>query len=189
MHNVVDILERLFSYYNVTNVAELSLKINTSQATISSWKTRNSLNAIKKRCRELGIYDEIFHNETLTNEDMFNQRFEKIEDLFLDDTKFRLKEKMKKYTDDSFIDWLNKLIPKKILTTTLRQLAENKENYDMFNSKHSLLERIQTLELSFINKKNKHQISDYIKNNLSKIECYVLIQEHEEIMNYKGFWK
>lgn len=60
MENVEDILEKLFEYYKVGNAAELSEKIETSQKTISNWKIRNSINAIKKKCRELGIYNEIF---------------------------------------------------------------------------------------------------------------------------------
>ena len=60
VENVEDILEKLFEYYNVGNAAELSEKIETSQKTISNWKIRNSINAIKKKCRELGIYNEIF---------------------------------------------------------------------------------------------------------------------------------
>ena len=60
MENVEHILEKLFEYYNVVNAAELSEKINTSQKTISNWKVRNSIGAVKKKCRELGIYNEIF---------------------------------------------------------------------------------------------------------------------------------
>ena len=30
------------------------------QSSISSWKIRNSISAIRKKCRELGIYKEIF---------------------------------------------------------------------------------------------------------------------------------
>jgi hypothetical protein len=64
MENTVEnaefIIERLLEFYKVSNVAELSHIINTSQKTISNWKIRNSINAIKKRCRELGIYNEIF---------------------------------------------------------------------------------------------------------------------------------
>jgi hypothetical protein len=58
--NIEDIFEKLFSFYQVSSVAELSPKINTSQKTISNWKVRSSVNAIKKKCRELKIYDEIF---------------------------------------------------------------------------------------------------------------------------------
>jgi len=60
VENAEFLIEKLLNFYKVSNVAELSTKINTSQKTISNWKIRNSINAIKKRCRELGIYDEIF---------------------------------------------------------------------------------------------------------------------------------
>ena len=60
MENVEDILERLFLFYKVASVAELSKQINTSQKTISNWKIRNSISALKKRFRELGSYNEIF---------------------------------------------------------------------------------------------------------------------------------
>jgi hypothetical protein len=36
--------------------------MDISQQTISAWKSRNSINAIKKKCRELGIFDKIFHD-------------------------------------------------------------------------------------------------------------------------------
>ena len=31
-----------------------------SESTVSKWRQRESINAIKKKCRELGIYNEIF---------------------------------------------------------------------------------------------------------------------------------
>lgn len=189
MNHTEDLIYKLYDFFGVNNNILLAEKMGTTQQTISNWKTRDSIRAVAKKCKELGIYEQIFNSSTQTNEKDINNRFDNIENLFLDDTKFRLKDKLKRYTDESFIDWMNKMIPKKILITTLKQLSENKEEYNMLNSKHSLLERIQTLELSFINEKNRHQISNYIKNHLSKIECYILIQEHEEIMNYKGFWK
>jgi len=54
------LLFKLFKYYDVYSNNELSLKINTPAGTISKWKQRNSIGAIKKKCRELGIYDDIF---------------------------------------------------------------------------------------------------------------------------------
>ena len=74
MENIVEnaefLIEKLLNFYKVSNVAELSTKINTSQKTISNWKIRNSVNAIKKRCRELGIYNEIFGdlNSSINNQ-------------------------------------------------------------------------------------------------------------------------
>ena len=79
MENTVEnaefIIERLLEFYKVSNVAELSHIINTSQKTISNWKIRNSINAIKKRCRELGIYHEIFGDLNSTINTFHNTNF------------------------------------------------------------------------------------------------------------------
>ena len=70
MENIVEnaefLIEKLLNFYKVSNVAQLSTKIKTSQKTISNWKIRNSINAIKKKCRELGIYNEIFGDSFTT---------------------------------------------------------------------------------------------------------------------------
>ena len=55
-------LEELLNFFNVSNLSELANKMNTSPQNISKWKQRNSVSAIKKKCRELGIYNEIFGN-------------------------------------------------------------------------------------------------------------------------------
>ena len=52
--------ERLFNYYKVSTIRDLAEKLNMSESTVSKWKQRDSLNAIKKKCRELEIYSEIF---------------------------------------------------------------------------------------------------------------------------------
>ncbi len=53
-------VEKLLNHYNVSTISELAQILDTKQTSISSWRTRNSVNAIKKKCRELGIYNEIF---------------------------------------------------------------------------------------------------------------------------------
>jgi predicted DNA-binding protein YlxM (UPF0122 family) len=58
--NAQELIERLMSYYNVFSMQELADKIGISQPAISKWKKTNSVLAIKKKCRELGIYNEIF---------------------------------------------------------------------------------------------------------------------------------
>jgi uncharacterized protein YjcR len=55
-----DIIYELYRYFQVNNNIDLAEKLKISQQTISNWKSRNSLSAIKKKCRELGIYSEIF---------------------------------------------------------------------------------------------------------------------------------
>ena len=55
-----DLIYKLYSFFDVKNKLELENKLETTAQTISNWKSRNSVNAIKKKCRELGIYNEIF---------------------------------------------------------------------------------------------------------------------------------
>ena len=58
--NINDIIDKLFDFYKVTSLVELSAKLNISQPALSQWKSRNAINAVKKKCRELNIYNEIF---------------------------------------------------------------------------------------------------------------------------------
>jgi len=60
--------ERVLSFYNVSTLKDLSDITNIPISTMSSIKQRNSITALKKKCRELGIYSEIFednHNDKL----------------------------------------------------------------------------------------------------------------------------
>ena len=61
------VFDRLFDYYCINSLQELALKLGVSQPAISQWKTRNAISAVKKRCRELGIYNEIFGDLTHNN--------------------------------------------------------------------------------------------------------------------------
>ena len=63
MKKAEDYINDLLDYYNVQDNILLSVQLGVAQQTVSNWKTRNSVNAIKKKCRELGIYDEIFKDE------------------------------------------------------------------------------------------------------------------------------
>ena len=67
--NADNLIDLLFIHFNVTTMADLAMHISVSQQTISKWKQRNSINAIKKKCIELGIYNEIFgdfnHNSNI----------------------------------------------------------------------------------------------------------------------------
>ncbi len=47
-------------FYNVFTISELSNIIGVSQPSISGWKKHNYVKAIANKCKELGIYNEIF---------------------------------------------------------------------------------------------------------------------------------
>ena len=70
------IIDRLFDYFEVTSIQDLAEKMNVSQPTISKWKTRNAISAIKKRCRELGIYNEIFVINDFTSSPGYNYDYD-----------------------------------------------------------------------------------------------------------------
>ncbi|WP_066351674.1 hypothetical protein [Aliarcobacter skirrowii] len=61
------LIDKLLLHYNVSTYSDLALKLDTTQANISSWKIRNSINAIKNKCKELGIYNEIFGDLNLSS--------------------------------------------------------------------------------------------------------------------------
>ena len=69
-----EIIDKLFDYFNVSSIQDLSQKMNVSQPTISKWKNWNAISAVKKRCRELGIYNEIFGNLNFSSNE--NQKSE-----------------------------------------------------------------------------------------------------------------
>ena len=59
-NEAIFLIEKLLNYYNLTSLQELAEKLNIKQSSLSSWKSRNSINAIRNKCRELGIYNDIF---------------------------------------------------------------------------------------------------------------------------------
>lgn len=54
------LIERMMTFYGVKTISELANIIHISQPSISAWKKNNYIDAIEKRCKELGIYEEIF---------------------------------------------------------------------------------------------------------------------------------
>jgi len=58
--------DNILNFYNVSSIKELAIKIETGPSTISNWKQRRSITALKKKCRELGIYNEIFGETTFS---------------------------------------------------------------------------------------------------------------------------
>ncbi|UXC30732.1 hypothetical protein N3114_12615 (plasmid) [Aliarcobacter butzleri] len=62
-YNLIDIekvIDKLFDYYKAVNEVELSKKMGITNSTISRWKKDKAVEAIKRKCRRLGIYNEIF---------------------------------------------------------------------------------------------------------------------------------
>ncbi|MGE0738250.1 hypothetical protein [Sulfurimonas sp.] len=58
--NSEELINKMMEYYDVHTISELSKILDIGQPAISKWKINNSINTIKKKCRELGIYNQIF---------------------------------------------------------------------------------------------------------------------------------
>lgn len=98
-----DIIDRLFDYFEVTSIQDLAKKMNVSQPTISKWKTRNAISAIKKRCRELGIYNEIFVINDFTSSPGYNYDLESPPSIYDEAQKELVKQITKRRTVDEIL--------------------------------------------------------------------------------------
>ncbi len=140
MENVENILERLYSFYNVTGASELSEKIDTTQQTISNWKKRNSVSAIKKKCRELGIYEDIFGNSEIKYDLELGRRFYSKEEI----------EQMEKESNEGYIQYLE-----------LQNKRLNKIPYSLMSELELLFDVLNNKDESII-KKVTYEIEDYL---------------------------
>ena len=62
MYDAESLIQKLMSFYNVFTISELANTIGVSQPSISNWKKHNYIKAIANKCKELGIYNEIFED-------------------------------------------------------------------------------------------------------------------------------
>ncbi|WP_141048338.1 helix-turn-helix domain-containing protein [Aliarcobacter cryaerophilus] len=154
------ILEKMYSFYNVKTASELSEKINTSQKTISNWKIRNSIGAIKKKCRELGIYPQIFSDlsiyqktHLLSDNDhiRFENYFDEIFNHYNVSTIKELSEKtnipqstISNWSQRKSISALKKATKELGIYEIIFDQAE--KNYDAMNLKFNTIQRIKILE-------------------------------------------
>ncbi|WP_323585418.1 helix-turn-helix transcriptional regulator [Aliarcobacter butzleri] len=65
------LIQKMMDFYTVFTMKELSEKIGISQQAISKWKKNNYIKAIANKCKELGIYDEIFSNPHIAKQEDF----------------------------------------------------------------------------------------------------------------------
>lgn len=80
-YDIEIILQRLLDYFDLDNMSQLADKLSVSQPTISKWKSRGSILPIKKICRELGIYNQIFGDLNTNINNFQNSNINKAFDL------------------------------------------------------------------------------------------------------------
>lgn len=129
-------IQKMMGYFNVFTLNELAEKIGISQQAISGWKKKNAILAIKKRCRELGIYNEIFGdlNKIINIASEVNQTAKEKNEVDIDETTlFLFKEAYQKAKNSDNIKGLRIYLMdfqefqkvEKITINELKDLFEN----------------------------------------------------------------
>ncbi len=99
MFNFTYFYDKLLNFYNVNTLKDLSEVTNIPISTMSSIKQRNSITALKKKCRELGIYNEIF-GDLNSNIDIASD----VNKIDIDETTlFLFKEAYKKAKENNYV--------------------------------------------------------------------------------------
>jgi hypothetical protein len=191
------IIEKIKIQLKVKNDVELAEKLYISQNTISTWRARNSIEAIKKICVKNKIYNEIFNEN---EEKIIEEQIEELKNLmkheeiiiFLKEKimteiikKFEIKEK------NIFIKFLNAQGPTRntlflyyICQLTLKNLEKNISNYQGFLIK--MVEKFPTKNI-LINQPIftnviKKEFVEIIKNELTKDECSLFVNNCDLII-------
>ena len=60
----------LLKYYGVHQYKDLVDHLDVSSQVIANWKSRNSVNSISKVCKKYGIYDNIFKNNSISEQNI-----------------------------------------------------------------------------------------------------------------------
>ena len=201
-------IEKLLSYYQVFNISDLANKMKITQATISNWKNRNSINAVRKKCRELKIYENIFEkqNEKINQEtnDGDQAIYNVIEELKINMSHEEIVYELKKISLKKLIERLTEfpifsriiliLDPERpslflyYIAQLIRAKINKIEKKNIINYKDFFIESILELPiLSLVNQpmfvnKNKKDIVENISIKFSEENCKEIIENCKDVI-------
>ena len=102
--------------------------------------------------------------------------------MFIEYVKFNLKDKIDKIFAD-IAHWSNKYIYTKEFVDALQNISSDpKFEIEKHKSKDVLIEIIEEFKIKGFSNIKKEKVISIIKNNLSNIECYVLIKYADEFL-------
>lgn len=210
--NAEYLIKKMMNFYNVLTIKELADKIGISQQAISKWKNNNSEIAIKKRCRELGIYDKIFidlNTMESTNKDEIEDLFESayqeakdlnnIEDLKKSLSDFRILNQIKTkfnvmYKEQNFYEYILHGYADRIANILLLAKVLHNSNItpSLENAKSQLIELINQYELKLIEDRvihllknqSKETLKKWIKEELDNIQAYSILTNIPNVMDF-----
>ncbi len=154
----------------------------------NKWKRekdkRPIIDLLEKYCTDADI-QEFLESRKITK---FEEKKENYQDyMLIDYVKYNLKEKLDRLLlKPGVFKWLENIIPKNIFLKILKEISEDpKIEVEKYRSKEYLIQKIESYKVASINNSNKKQLIGIIKNNLSNIECYVLIKYADEFLEDK----
>ncbi|MCG3672402.1 hypothetical protein ACN09X_03760 [Aliarcobacter butzleri] len=165
--------------------------IGNTERTIFAWKKENRsiINFLEKYFSEEDL-EEYLRTGKIDRLEQDDRNIHKIDDInviLIDYTKYQLKDKLQKITDKNTMEWLWYFFAKKILIKVLHNISSDNRTTAIMNSKEFLLNEINDLKIDTIYKAKRSVIMNMIEQNLSDLECYVLIKHYKEILDYGKF--
>ncbi|GEM_PF-3563686 len=134
--------------------------------------------------------EELLHNgeiKRFEHTKSENNQLSEISEVVIDNTIYQLRNKLQYRTDSSLLNLVSEFVSKGLLTRIVKELSKNKELYTIVNSKKYLLERIKNEDEKLYEYFKKKNLVNYIEYHLSMLECYVLINHYETVLNYPNY--
>ena len=187
MNEANKLVEKLKQYYKVGTLQELGEKIGVAQTTISGWKKRNSINAVKRKIYELDLDIDLDIDKSQI--DSIDDEIEKIYSLDIDHAIYTAKVTVLLLFEKDSGTAINTYLTKDMLLNIIKDLASDKDKYTPDHIKKEFLARIKGLEVGFLKKKPQKQLSSFIEQYFSNIQVYALVHYPEIVFEYTGYWK
>jgi transcriptional regulator with XRE-family HTH domain len=178
------LIEELKKHYKIGTLQELSDKLGVAQNTISGWKQRNSINAIKRKIYELDLDIKTDNIQANTIDD----EIEDIYSLMIDKAAYDAKERLLSKYENDIGSKLATYFEKDLLKEAIRDLASDKDKYTPHNMKDAFLERLKGFEPGIMKDKQLQKLSTTIEKYFPKIEVYALVRYPEIVFDYVGYF-
>ena len=171
-------IEKLLNHYNVSTISELAQILDTKQTSISSWRTRNAINAIKKKCRELGIYNEIFGDTSVAKSQNMDENIQEIENIsnIYNLSAQNINSKLFLFPRRALV-YLYYLI--------INESINNSVDYFSWMEKKEKTNSIINFISDFVMENNRLSLSSYRVETDKYLDCFITIEELDYIFKNK----
>ena len=184
MNEASELIDKLKRHYKVGTSQELGEKLGVAKTTISGWKQRNSISAIRRKIYELGLNIDIDKSQANSIDDEIDD----IYSLIIDKAAYDAKERLLSKYENNIGSRLATYFEKDLLKEAIRDLASDKDKYTPQNMKDAFLERLKGFEPGIMKDKQLQKLSTTIEKYFPKIEVYALVRYPEIVFDYVGYF-